>query len=119
MSAENLTHMEAITFVKRAKQTIAEMQQDIAKWKIEITFQTDPNTFDVMVIASAVGRPIVAKIPLTRDMIQYYRDDQAALLDTVCEAIFEQLIREQLISEMSPNFKRVIANTLMVMDRSK
>lgn len=119
MSAENLTHMEAITFVKRAQQTIAELQQDIAKWKIEFTFETDPNTFDVMVIASTVGRPVVAKIPLTKQIIQYYRDDQDALLDSVCEAIFEQLIREQLISEIATNFKRVIANTIMIIDRSK
>jgi hypothetical protein len=111
--------MEAITLSKRLQKTVSEMQEDLKKWKIEIAFETDPETFGIKVLASRPARAGHVAISLTKEAIQYYRDDQNSLVDTVCETIFEQLIRELLISEISDDLKRVINNTLSVADRTK
>lgn len=124
MASENLTHMEAITLAGRLQQNLAEMQADLKKWKIEIKFETDPETLGVKVHASRMRRndhiavPGIS-VPLSKQMIQYYRDDQNAIVDTVCETIFEHLIREQLISEFADDLKRVLNNTLAIADRTK
>jgi hypothetical protein len=124
MASENLTHMEAITLAGRLQQTVAELHADLRKWKIEIKFETDPETFSIKVFASRIRQNEHIPVPgisvvLNKQMIQYYRDDQNALIDTVCETIFEQLIREQLIAEFGDDLKRVVNNTLALADRIK
>lgn len=117
MAAENMTITEALTKIKAQGDKLQECYAELAKWKLEFTFETDPATLEVKIKAlKPFGGGGVIRT-LTKEDVLHYADDPDTLIREVAEQFYEVLLKKQIFEALYAPARRVLANTIEIAKR--
>jgi hypothetical protein len=118
MAAENMTITEALTMIKAQGDKLKECYEQLAKWKLEFSFETDPTTLEVKIKAlKPFGGGGVIRT-LTKEDILHYANDMDTLIREVAEQFYEVLLKKQIFEELAPGARRVLENTASIAKRT-
>lgn len=118
MAAENMTITEALTKIKAQGDKLQECYAELAKWKLEFTFETDPATLEVKIKAvKPYGGGGVIRT-LTKQDVMHYADDPDTLIREVAEQFYDVLLKQQIFEALQPNARRVLTNTIQLAKKS-
>lgn len=118
MAAENMTITEALTKIKSQGDKLQECYEQLSKWKLEFSFETDPATLEVKIKAmKPYGGGGVIRT-LTKEDVLHYADDMDTLIREVSEQFYDVLLKKQIFEQLAPDARRVLKNTANMAKRT-
>ncbi len=90
----------------------------LSKYMISFDVEVNNKTFDVTLTAQKPfnGGGFIKTIP--KDICLYYKNDVNSLVETICEEVFDVLLKPNMKKELTAHLARAITN-IAIMDMKK